>query len=366
MLTDLTPPVASFASDNYAGAHPSVLDAVAEANVGHVAAYGADPWTERCERLFADLFGRPVEVALTFGGTGANVVALHTLCSRDSSVICTSDAHIALDEAGAPEHITGAQLVCYPWNAVGKLTPEHVHDAAARFGRVHIDDVTATKHVVSVTQPTEVGTVYTPDELAAICEAAHRYQMAVHVDGARLANAFVAWGYGAARLGDACRRLLECGVDVVSFGGTKAGLLGAEAVVFADPASAGPVAQRRKQATQTASKMRFLAAQMLVALESGAILDWAGAANAAARRLADGIATVPGVAPGYPVETNAVFVTMPRGAITALEAWTHFYVWDPARDLVRFVTAWDTTEQDVASLAAGVRVACAASPVGGS
>jgi threonine aldolase len=360
VLSDLRPPVASFASDNYAGVHPAVLAAIAEANVGHVAAYGDDPWTERCEALFAELFGRPVAVALTFGGTGANVVALHTLCSRDSSIICTSDAHIALDEAGAPEHITGAQLVCYPWDAAGKLTPDDVHDAAARFGRVHIADVTATRHVVSVTQATEVGTVYSPDELAAICAAAHRYQMAVHVDGARLANALVAWGHAAGGLGDACRRLAGCGVDVVAFGGTKAGLLGAEAVVFLDEAAAGPVAQRRKQATQTASKMRFLAAQMLAALESGAILDWAGAANAAAARLASGIAGVPGAALAYPVETNAVFVTLPRDAVTALEAWTHFYTWDPARDLVRFVTAWDTTDEDVDALAAGVRVACAA------
>jgi threonine aldolase len=360
VLTDLTPPAASFASDNYAGAHPSVLDAIAKANVGHVGAYGDDPWTERCGALFGELFGRPVEVALTFGGTGANVVALHTLCSRDSSIVCAADAHIALDEAGAPEHITGAQLLCYPWDATGKLTPDHVHDAAARFGRVHIDDVTATRHVVSVTQPTEVGTVYTPGELADICDAAHRYQMPVHVDGARLANALVSWGYDAGTLGDACRRLVECGVDVVAFGGTKAGLIGAEAVVFVDPREAGPVAQRRKQATQTASKMRFLAAQMLVAIESGAILDWAAAANAAAARLAADIADVPGVVPSYPVETNAVFVTLPRAAIAALEEWTHFYVWDPARDLARFVTAWDTTEQDVVSLAAGVRIACAA------
>jgi threonine aldolase len=358
VLTDLTPPAVSFASDNYAGAHPSVLAAIAEANVGYAAAYGDDPWTKRCEALFADLFGREVEVALTFGGTGANVVALHTMCTRDSSVVCTSDAHIALDEAGAPEHITGAQLLCYPWDATGKLTPEHVHDAAARFGRVHIADVTATPNVVSVTQPTEVGTVYTPDELAAVCEAAHRYHMPVHVDGARIANALVAWGFTAGTLGDGCRRLAECGVDVVAFGGTKAGLLGAEAVVFLDPAAAGPLHQRRKQATQTASKMRFLAAQMLVALEGGAILDWAGNANAAARRLADGIEGVDGVGASYPVETNAVFVTLPRGAIDALEAWTHFYVWDPARDLARFVTSWDTTGADVDALAAGVRVAC--------
>jgi threonine aldolase len=363
VLTTLAPPAGSFASDNYAGAHPSVLAALAEANVGHVPAYGDDPWTERCEALFDDLFGQRVATALTFGGTGANVVALHTLCSPDSSIICTSDAHIALDEAGAPEHITGAQLVCYPWDATGKLTPEHVHDAAARFGRVHIADVTATRHVVSVTQPTEVGTVYTPDELAAICAAAHRYSFAVHVDGARLANALVAWGYDAAHLGDACRRLAACGVDVVAFGGTKAGLLGAEAVVFLDPA-AGPYAQRRKQATQTASKMRFLAAQLLAALDGGAMLDWAGAANAAAARLAAGIETAPGAALAYPADTNAVFATLPRGAVTALEEWTHFYVWDPARDLVRFVTAWDTTEADVDALANGVRVACAES-VGG-
>ncbi|HVE64662.1 MAG TPA: beta-eliminating lyase-related protein [Mycobacteriales bacterium] len=359
-LRDLTPPVTSFASDNHSGAHPSVMAAVAAANVGPAAAYGGDAWTARCEAAFAELFDRPVAVALTFGGTGANVVALHTLCGRDSSIICTTDAHIALDEAGAPEHITGAQLLGYQWDGHGKLTPEHVHDAAARFDRVHIQDVVDIRNVVSVTQATEVGTVYSPDELAAVCEAAHRYQMAVHVDGARLANALVAWGYGAGQLGDACQRLAECGVDVIAFGGTKAGLLGAEAVVFPDPALAGPVAQRRKQATQTSSKMRFLAAQFLAALSAGAILDWSTNANRTAQSLASTVVATPGAALAYPTDANAVFATLPRAAISALEGWTPFHTWDPARDLVRFVTAWDTTDADIEALAAGIRIACAA------
>ncbi|MCU1487714.1 MAG: ltaE 1 [Actinomycetia bacterium] len=353
-LATLPPPERSFASDNTAGAHPDVVAAVVAANTGHVAPYGEDPLTESVAARFADLFGRPVEVALAFGGTGANVVALHTVTSRDSLVVCSADAHIVLDEAGAPEHITGAQLVGYPWSADGKLTAADVADTVARLGRIHIHDVTATRHVVSVTQATEVGTVYRPDELAAICDEAHRHGMVVHVDGARLANALVAWGHGPDDLGGACRRLADCGVDVVVFGGTKAGMFGAEAVVFCEPALAECVAMRRKQATQTASKMRFLAAQYAAALEGGRILAWAASANAAAARLATRLGALPGVALAYPVETNAVFCRLPAGAVAPLLAWTPCYEWDPATNLVRFVASWDTTDEDVDRLVAGV------------
>ncbi len=359
-LADLPPPERAFASDNTAGAHPVVLDAMVAANDGHVTGYGDDPWTGALEAAFADLFGRPVGVALCFGGTGANVVALHTLCTRDSEIVCAADAHIAIDECGAPEHITGAQLAAYPWNAAGKVEPGQVHDAAARLGRIHIEERTDTPHVVSVTQATEVGTVYSEQELTAVVAAAHEHGMLVHVDGARLVNALAAWGYAPAELGAAGRALAATGVDVVSFGGTKAGLVGAEAVVFLDPARAEGVGSRRKQATQTASKMRFLAAQFLVGLEDGRMLAWAHHANTSARRLADGVTALPGVAAVYPVDTNGVFVTLPPAAIDPLAAWSHFYVWDRPRGLVRFVASWDTTDEDVDRMVAGVAAAVAA------
>ena len=357
-LATMTPPSRSFASDNSAGAHPKVMEAIVAANAGHTPAYGDDPWTARCEDAFRDLFGAPVEVALVFGGTGANVVALHTLCTRDSTVICTADSHIALDEAGAPEHITGAQLEGYPWNSEGKLSPDAIVDAAERFGRIHIHDSSRGPHVVSLTQATEVGTVYTQDELAALCETAHRHDMVVHVDGARITNALAAWGFGADRLAGGCRALGAAGVDVVAFGGTKAGLLGAEAAVFINPALAGPLAERRKQATQTASKMRFLAVQFLAAIDGGAILAWSQHANDMAAQLSAGLSEIPGVALRYPVDSNAVFAVLPAAAVAALTAWTEFYVWDPHSNLVRFVASWDTTPDDVVALSAGVRVAC--------
>jgi threonine aldolase len=288
------------------------------------------------------------------------VVALHTLCTRDSQVIAVADAHILLDEAGAAENMTGAQIVGYPWSAAGKLTTDHVADAVARLGRIHIRESGPAPNVVSLTQATEAGTVYTPDELAALCDAAHAAGMTVHVDGARLPNSLVAWGFGPDRLAEGCRALAATGVDVIAFGGTKSGLLGAEALVFCNRAVAERVVVRRKQATQTASKMRFLSAQFLAGLDDGALLAWAGRANATARRLADTLADAPGVGFGYPVEANALFVTLPPAAASALAAWTPFYVWDPATYLVRFVTSWDTTDEDVDRLAAGIRVAAGA------
>jgi threonine aldolase len=362
-LADLAPPGASFASDNTAGAHPAVIDAVIAANDGHVVGYGGDPWTRSLEDRFADLFDRPVTLALCFGGTGANVVSLHTVCSPASRIICAADAHIANDEADAPTHITRARMVTIPVDD-GKLTPELIEKVAAS----ERSDPSAAPagsdpegcDVVSVTQASEVGTVYSPAELTAVCAAAHAHGMVVHLDGARLPNALAAWGYGPERLADACRALAATGVDMIAFGGTKAGLLGAEALVFCNQAVAGPVVTRRKQATQTSSKMRFLAAQFLAGLDDGNLLAWAARANTAARRLADGLAAIPGVTLRHPVDANLVFVHPPPAAARALIRWTPFYYREPATHLVRFVASWDTTDEDVDRLVAGVRAATAA------
>lgn len=356
-LALLPPPERGFASDNTAGAHPDVIAAIAAANEGHAPAYGADPWTTRCAARFDELFGGGTATFLTFGGTGANVVSLHSVVAPDSIVVCTSDAHIAVGEAGAPEHITGAQLVDYPWGDDGKLEPQHVADAVARLARIQVERTEGSTHVVSVTQPTEVGTCYSQDELAAVADEAHRHGMVVHLDGARLGNAFAAAGTD---LATGCRGLREVGVDVVSFGGTKAGLLGAEAVVFLREGLAARAAARRKQATQTASKMRFLAAQLLCGLDDDRIVTWSAVANRRAADLAARLAAEPGVGPGYPRDTNAVFVTLPHATLEPLLRWTPFHVWDPARDLVRFVASWDTTADDVDRLAAGIAAACAA------
>jgi threonine aldolase len=361
VLAELPPPDHSFASDNTAGAHPSVLDAIVEANTGHAPAYGADRWTAALEDRLADLFGTPVTIALCFGGTGANVVALHTMCGKGSRIFCAEDAHIVLDEAGAPEHITGAELIPLRWHPAGKLTPEAVRAAAERHARTGPDG----GDVLSVTQATEVGTVYTFDELAALCDTARAHDMTVHLDGARLTNALVAWGYGPERLAEGCRALAATGVDAIAFGGTKAGLLGAEALVFCNREVAGPVVVRRKQVTQTASKMRFLSAQLLAGLDGGALLAWSGQANAMARRLADALDDVPGVELGYPVDANVVFATLPPAAAAALAGWTPFFVWDPERYQIRFVTSWDTTDTDVDRLAAGIRAAATAARAGG-
>jgi threonine aldolase len=358
-LVGLPAPERSFASDNTAGVHPAVLEALAAANAGHVDAYGADPWTARLEALVADLFGRPVPLALCFGGTGANVVALHTLCRPGSRIVCSTDAHVLLDEADAPVHATGTQYLPLPTDATGKITPEALATARNQLRRLRFHDP-AVPHVLSLTQATEAGTTYTPDELAVLCDEAHRAGMAVHVDGARLSNALVTWGHGAAGLAEGCRTLAATGVDVVAFGGTKAGLMGAELLLFCNPAVADPVIHRRKQITQTASKMRFLAAQFLAALDGGAILDWSGRANATARRLGDELAAIDGVGLAFPVEANAVFATVPAAATAALAAWTPFHWWDARETLARLVTSWDTSDEDVDRLVAGTRAAVSA------
>jgi threonine aldolase len=351
-LAALPPPQRSFASDNWAGAHPDVIAAVVEANQGHAPAYGDDQWTRELGGRFSELFDRPVETFLTFGGTGGNVAALHALTGRDSTIVCTADAHIARGEAGAPEHITGAQLSGYPWDQ-GKLRRAQIDDAARRLRHSYNAERTDVRHVVSLTQATELGTAYTPDELADLCDTAHGHGMVVHVDGARLVNALAAWP-GDNDLAARCRLLAGCGVDVVVVGGTKAGLLGAEAVLFLTPGLATDAAFRRKQVTQTASKMRFLAAQFLAAIEADAVLDWARHANTMARRLADGLSVLRGADVAVPVDTNSVFTAMPPAVVEHLEAWTPFHVWDPSGPVVRFVAAWDTEPDDVDRLVAGI------------
>ena len=271
------PPDRSFASDNAAGAHPAVVEAVARANHGHALAYGEDRWTRECEGAFRDLFG-DVTTLLTFNGTGANVLALATLLGPVDAVVCTDGAHIAYDEAGASERILGAKLIDLP-TPDGKLRPEQIDEVSHLLGSPHH----AQPAVVSITQSSELGTVYTADEVAAICDTAHRMGMSVHIDGARIANAAAALGGTEAALRSFT---VDAGVDVLTFGGTKNGLLGGEAVVFLRPDLALRAEYLRKQVTQLASKMRFVAAQFLALLADGLWLQLAGHANAMARAAA--------------------------------------------------------------------------------
>ena len=350
---DLPPaPARSFASDNFAGAHPAVLEAIARANHGHAAAYGDDPWTRECEGRFRELFGADVTTLLTFNGTGSNVLALANLLGPAEAVVCTEWAHIAVDETGAPERILGAKLIDVP-AAGAKLTPAHVEAQAHLLGSPHH----AQPAVVSITQSTELGTVYTVDEVAAVCDAAHRLGMTVHMDGARIANATVALGGDVAALR---AQTVDAGVDVLSFGGTKNGLVGGEAVVFLRPELARRAVFIRKQVTQLPSKMRFVAAQFLALLDDGLWLRSAAHANAMAAELHRAVTPIRGIDAGAAPAVNSVFPVLPPELVEPLRDWCFFWDWDVARHQVRWMTSWDTTDDDVARFAAGVAAAAEA------
>lgn len=341
------PPSRSFASDNSAGALPEVMDAVVAANVGHALAYGADPWTARATDLLHDLFGGRAVPYLVLNGTGANVMALATLAHPGEAVVCSEWAHIAVDETGAPERVAGVKLLCQP-SSDAKLTPAQVESLAHLRGVQHHAQPT----VVSITQSTELGTVYTPGEVAALCESAHRLGMRVHLDGARIANATAALGGDIAALR---AFTVDAGVDVVTFGGTKAGLLGGEAVVYLDADLAFRAPFVRKQVDQLSSKMRFVAAQFEALLTDDLWLRSADHANQMARRLYESTRSLPGVEYDIAPVVNSVFPRLPAHIIAPLSEWCFFYEWDPTRHQVRWMTSWDTTVDDVDRFVAGVR-----------
>ena len=336
----------SFASDNASGVHPAVMDALIDANQDHALAYGADPWTERAVQSFRSRFDAPVEVSFVWGGTGANVVGLQSLLAPWDAVVCSADAHIAVDECGAPERFTGAKLLTFP-TPDGKLRPEHVEASQAGRGDEHHSQAT----VVSVTQSTECGTLYSPAELEEICEAAHAHQMKVHLDGARLANAVAALGC------DLRAITIDAGVDVLSFGGTKNGMMYGEAVVFLDPDLGANRRFIRKQATQLPSKMRFVAAQFEALLADDLWVRNAAHANAMALRLADAVRVIPGVTLTREPVVNSVFAALAPDAIVRAQEQSFFWVWDETTNEVRWMTSFDTTDADVAEFAAVLRAA---------
>ncbi len=325
----------SFASDNGSGVHPRIMAAIERANRGHGRGYGHDRFTADAVERFRQVFGADAEVLFVFGGTGANVLGLRALVDSYQAVVCAESSHLWRDECGAPERLVGKLLPVR--TADGKLRPEAVRAELFGFGEVHH----AQPRVISVAQATEWGTVYRPDELTALAELAHGHDMLLHVDGARLSNAAAALDLP---LGALAR---DCGVDALSFGGTKNGILCGEAVIFFDREVAARAHYYRKQTGQLASKMRFLAVQMAALLEGDLWRELAANANAMARRLADGLAPLPGVSLAQPVESNAVFVALPPEAIAPLQAQSPFYVWDPARSVARLMAAWDTEAGDV-------------------
>jgi threonine aldolase len=339
-----------FASDNNSGAHPEVLAAIAAANEGHVVAYGDDDYTAAARGGFRQHFGEAAEPFMVFNGTAANVLALEALAHPYEAVICPATAHLNVDECGAPERIAGVKLLAVE-TADGKLTPDLVAERITRVGDQHASQ----PRVVSISEATELGTVYTPDEISALAEFAHEHEMVLHVDGARLANA-------AAALDVPLRALTsDAGVDVFSFGGTKNGLLVGDAVVFLRSGLAEDFPFIRKQSMQLASKMRFLAAQFEALLGGDLWRRNASHANAMARRLADAISGIDRVRLAHPVQANGVFATLPPEAIQrlgdALPASLPFYVWDEVAGTIRLMCTWDTTEDDVDGLASAVAAA---------
>lgn len=337
----------AFASDNYAPAHPDVLAALADVNEGHAPAYGNDPWTQQAKDIIRRHIGAPdADVHLVFNGTGANVVGLSTFLERWETIVCADSAHIHVDEGGAPERLLGAKLMVQPTKD-GKLRPEQVSAAVIRRGDVHF----AQPRVVSITQSTEWGTLYTPAEIRALADAAHEHDMFLHMDGARIANAAAALNVPISEFTSAA------GVDVVSFGGTKNGMLGGEAVVILNPGRGVKLGHLAKQSMQLSSKMRYVAAQFIAMFGSDLWLQNAQHANAMAARLAAGIAGLPGVALVQPQQVNGIFVRVSKAVIVPLQAEFHFYDWIESEQIVRLMCSWDTTEADVDAFVAGIRKA---------
>jgi threonine aldolase len=339
-----------FASDNYAGAHPEVMAALAEANGGHQVAYGEDVYTAELQRVMKQHFGERAETFPVFNGTGANVTALTSVLPRWGAVISAKTAHINTDENGAPERISGLKLLTVE-TPDGKLTPELIDQEAWGWG----DEHRAQPLAVSITQTTELGTLYTVDEIRAIADHAHSKGMILHVDGARLSNA-------AAALGVPFREFTtDAGVDILSFGGTKNGLIFGEAIVLLNPDASEGLIYLRKLNMQLASKMRFVSAQLIALLDDDLYLRSAGHANAMATRLRSALdaevasGAISGLGFSQATEANAVFAVLPAGVADRLREKFRFYDWDAAAGEVRWMCSYDTTEADIDAFVAAIR-----------
>ncbi|PQZ95799.1 threonine aldolase [Arthrobacter sp. MYb227] len=341
--------VRGFASDNYSGVHPEVLEALTNANGGHQVSYGEDQYTQQLEAVIKGHFGAEATIFPVFNGTGANVTALQSLLPRWGAVICASTAHINVDENGAPERIGGMKLLSVD-TPDGKLTPELIDQQAWGWG----DEHRAQPLAVSLTQSTELGTLYTLDELRAITSHAHAKGMRVHMDGARIANAAAALGVSLGEMST------EVGIDILSLGGTKNGIMFGEGIVVLSPNIADSMKYLRKMNMQLASKMRFISAQLLALYGTELWLSSATHANTMAAKLSSAVALVPGVELVYPTEANGVFAALPNAAADALRERFRFYDWDRAAGQVRWMCSFDTTEADVEAFVVALKEEMAA------
>lgn len=334
----------AFASDNWAGVHPEVLAAMAAANVGHVPSYGDDPYTHEAEERIRSLVGEDAEVFLVFSGTAANVLCLHSMVQSHHAVICAETAHVYTSECAAAEKHIGCKLLPVP-SPTGKITVAGI--------REHLHDIGNEHHVqpraISITQATEYGTVYTPQEIRAIADFAHTHSLLLHMDGARIFNA-------AAYLNVSPKAITSgAGVDALSFGGTKNGLVAGEAVVFFKQVLADDFEFKRMQGMQLSSKMRFIAAQFNALLSNDLWKRSASHANRMAQLLAAELAAIGSISLTQQVQANEVFATMPASIISRLQARWPFHVWDEKTSEVRLIASFDTTEEDVADFCDAIR-----------
>lgn len=340
-----------FASDNYAGICPEALAAMLKANNGHEVSYGEDPWTQKASDLIRDVFETDCEVFFVFNGTSANSLSLAALCQSYHGILCHEVAHVEVAECGAPEFFANGSKVLLLPGANGKIDPGSLEKAVNKGPDVHFPKLRA----LSLTQATEVGTVYSRDELGALAETARRFDLRIQMDGARFANAVVALGLTPKEL------TWQAGVDVLSFGGTKNGLGLGEAIVFFNREAAREFDYRCKQGGQLASKMRFLSAPWMGLLQDGAWLRHASHSNQMALRLQAAIRDLPQIQITYPVQTNAVFARMPSGVVDAMhrKGW-HFYTDIDGWNGSRLMCSWDTTPEDVDAFAADLKLLASA------
>ena len=343
-MTNQPTPSRSFASDNNAGVHPEVIKALAAANEGHVIAYGDDPFTARAVKQFQKVLVKDVAVFFVFGGTGANVLGLQAVTRSYQAVICAETAHINVDECGAPEKFTGCKLLSVA-TPDGKLRIEQIKPFLHGVGFEHH----VQPRVISISQTTEMGTVYTKSELKALADFAHKNDMLLHVDGARIANAAVSLNATLKEI------TADVGVDVLSFGGAKNGMMYGEAVVFFDKKMAVDFKYIRKQGMHLPSKMRYISAQFEALLSGDLWRRSAAHANQMARLLASELEKVPQIKITQPVQANGVFALVPKKFVPVLQKKYFFYVWNEETSEVRLMTSFDTTEKDVKDFVALVR-----------
>src|SRR5574344_117314 len=333
-----------FGSDNHSGISPEIIEAIQRANIDHALAYGDDEYCKRTESLFCEYLGEQAKVYFVFNGTGANVLNIDAMCRSHHAVICADTAHINVDECGAPQRIVGCKLLSIP-TPDGKLTPELVQTQLHGFGFEHHSQPRA----ISIAQSTELGTLYSLEEIKALANLAHSYNMYLHIDGARLANAAVSLGCTFKEM------TTDLGVDCLSFGGTKNGLLIGESAIILNPELDIDMKYRRKQMTQLCSKMRFIAAQFEEYLTSDLWRRNATHSNKMAQLLNQGLQGIPQIKVMYPVQVNSVFVQMPRKSWHSLLNDYFFYDWDESNNVVRFMCSFDTTEQDIHEFVSAIR-----------